>query len=452
MQQTVNTRVKDEQGVALIAVLLLLMVMSALCTALATSSHTETIVARNHQVAAQARAAAEAGVIHAIELTIANLQSWQPNGFATPSAAMSRLLRGPDNNGATTADNGSLETFGIPRSPARLQLAGLPDVSYEVRLFDEDDPARGVTLSALDRTRIGEPGNQAAADENTRIVVRAIGYASGNAVATVEAMIAPLTLPAIVSNQSLTISGNPDVAGVQGSVHSNQNLLISGNPTIAENATASGTYTLTGASASIGGQSGSSFPNVPIPPIRAIDHLAKADFILNNDGTMTTVGTGATASCSPCAGAWEFSGGDWRIAGNTAPTIGTYYVEGTVTITGGIGSAASPAQISIIAEGSVELSGNPHLRPDSPELLLVTDGDLKVAGTVTAVTAEGQILVREQLMLAGNPDLAGQILIEDAANVSAMVTSNTISGNPTVTYNGISGTVGFSVSAWRRVQ
>ena len=449
-----NSRVRDEQGVALVAVLLLLMVMSALCTALATSSHTETIVARNHQTAAHARAAAEAGVIHAIELTVANLQSWQPNGFATPSAAMSALLRGPDNQSGTTAtnaDNGSLEAFGIPRSPARLQLAGLSDVSYEVRLFDEDDPARGLTLSAADRTRIGEPGNQAAADENTRIVVRAIGYASGNAVATVEAMIAPLTLPAIVSNQSLTISGNPAVLGAQGSVHSNQNLLISGNPNIAENATASGTYILTGASASIGGQSGGSFPNLPIPPIRAIDHRSKADFILNNDGTMTTVSTDTTASCSPCAGAWEFSGGDWRISGNTAPTIGTYYVEGTATITGGIGSPGSPAQLSIIAEGSVELSGNPHLRPDSPELLLVTDGDLKIAGTVTSVTAEGQILVREQLMLAGNPDLAGQILIEDAANVSPLVISNTISGNPTVTYNGISGTVGFSVSAWRRV-
>jgi hypothetical protein len=449
-----NSRVRDEQGVALVAVLLLLMVMSALCTALATSSHTETIVARNHQVAAHARAAAEAGVIHAIELTVANLQSWQPNGFTTPSAAMSALLRGPDNQSGTTAtnaDNGSLEAFGIPRSPARLQLAGLPDVSYEVRLFDEDDPARGLTLSAADRTRIGEPGNQAAADENTRIIVRAIGYASGNAVATVEAMVAPLTLPAIVSNQSLTISGNPDVLGAQGSVHSNQNLLISGNPTIAENATASGTYTLSGTSASVGGQSGGSFQNLPIPPIRAIDHRSKADFILNNDGTMTTVSTNTTASCSPCAGAWQFSGGNWTISGNTAPAIGTYYVEGTVTITGGIGSPASPAQLSIIAEGSVELSGNPHLRPDSPELLLVTDGDLKVAGTVTAVTAEGQILVREQLMLAGNPDLAGQILIEDAATVSTLVTSNTISGNPTVTYNGISGTVGFSVTAWRRV-
>jgi hypothetical protein len=450
-----KNRVRDEQGVALIAVLLLLMVMSALCTALATSSHTETIVARNHEVAARARGAAEAGLIHAIELTVANLQSWQPNGFATPSDAMSALLRGPDSQSGTStadADNGSLEAFGIPRSPGRLALAGLSDVFYEARLLDEDDPARGLTLSAADRTRIGEPGNQATADENTRIVVRAIGYASGNAVATVEAMIAPLTLPAIVSNQSLTISGNPDVRGSQGSVHSNQNLLISGNPTILENATASGTYTLSGTSASIGGQSGGNFPNLPIPPIRAIDHRSKADFILNDDGTMTTVSTNTTASCSPCANAWEFSGGDWRISGSTAPTVGTYYVEGTATITGGIGSPGTPAQISIIAEGSVELSGNPHLRPDSPELLLVTDGDLKVAGTVTSVTAEGQILVREQLMLAGNPDLAGQILIEDAANVSSMVTSNTISGNPTVTYNGISGTVGFSVSAWRRVQ
>ena len=61
---------RRERGSALIGVLLLLMMMSALVAALGVSARTETLVARNHQSAAQATAAAEAGLSHAVQVAI----------------------------------------------------------------------------------------------------------------------------------------------------------------------------------------------------------------------------------------------------------------------------------------------------------------------------------------------------------------------------------------------
>lgn len=462
MEADVRSRDRhDEQGMALVAVILLLLMMSALCTALAVSGTTETLIARNQHMSAQARAAAEAGITHAVEATVANLLNWQVNGFATETAAVTGMLRGPDNLSgtiATDADNGSLEAFGIPRPPARAQLAGLPGVFYDARVFDEDDPARGVALSANDLARIIEDG-VATTDLNTRLVVRATGYAGDNAVTAVEAMIAPQILPAILTQQPLTISGNPTVQGSQGSVHTNQNMLLSGNPDIALNATATGTYAVTG-DPEIGGISGGNFPNISVPPVRAIDHRSKADYILNSDGTLTNQAgavlcdaSGNQNACDNAGYAWRYDGpSGWSLQGNSAPT-GTFYVEGNATVSGNPGSTAAPSSLSIIAEGSIDISGNPTLMPDSPELLFVTDGDLKIGGNLEVPYAmEGLILVREQIAIHGNPKISGQIVVQGAASNSSLVTANTISGNPTLTYNGVAGIVGFTVSAWRTVQ
>ena len=263
-------RFREERGVALIGVMLLVMVASALGAALTISGITETQIARNYQVAAEARWAAEAGLSHAVEVTMVELRDWQTNGFASASAAMSDLLLGPDDasgTAATDADNGSLEALGIPRPPATLNLAGLPGISYEARVFDEDDPARGVTLSAADQVRIGENTN-VVSDGNTRIVVRAIGYASNGAVGTVEVTIAPLSLPALITNGALTIEDG-GIAGTGGSVHSNANLTLDGNASIAMDTTASGTYSASG-NAVVGGTTGGGQSTMTVPSVRAI--------------------------------------------------------------------------------------------------------------------------------------------------------------------------------------
>ena len=93
-------RLESARGAALVTVLMMLMILSALGTAMTTSGQTEMMVARNTVTAAQSHAAAESGLNHAVELAIPNLQQFVPNGFDNVSAAMtSRRTRRPDRHG-----------------------------------------------------------------------------------------------------------------------------------------------------------------------------------------------------------------------------------------------------------------------------------------------------------------------------------------------------------------
>jgi cytoskeletal protein CcmA (bactofilin family) len=280
----------------------------------------------------------------------------------------------------------------------------------------------------------------------------------------IEATISRLILPAIVTNQNLLISGSPSVSGVRGSVHSNGSLAVTGSPDISQNATASGTYSATG-SANIGGVSGGEFGIITIPPIRAIDYQAKAGFTLQADGKIIATGTkggGSTTVCNANANpnackasgyAWTFAGGTWSLGDTDVPPQGTYYVMGNVDISGSPGSSTTPAVISIIATGNIDIGGSPYFRPFDPDVLFVTDMDLRIGGNFTVPgTFEGQMLVREQVAVVGNPTLAGLLLVEGAASVSGLVTANVISGNPTMISNGLTSFGGFEVSAWRQVR
>jgi hypothetical protein len=109
-------------------------------------------------------------------------------------------------------------------------------------------------------------------------------------------------------------------------------------------------------------------------------------------------------------------------------------------------------KLTIIAEGSIEISGNPKLTPDNVELLFVTDRDLKISGNLTIALAEGQMLVHEQLQISGNPVLLGQIVVEDADDEDDTVTESRISGNPMMIYNGDVGSAKFRVVGWREVR
>ena len=252
---------RSSRGMALMSVMFILMTLSAIAAATTTNARTEMMVARNAVSSAQAEAAAEAGLNHAMELAMPFVLQFAVNGFANASTAITGLIQGPDGLTGTVAndaDNGSFENLGIPRPPVQLNLCGVFGVTYEARVFDEDDPARGVTLSAADIARIGEDGDPTT-DANSTIVIQAIGYALDNSTVTFETTIAntTLTMPAIVTGGDLIISGNATLTGTNGGVHANGNLEITGSPDIAENATAGGTYTATG-SPSIGGMSGGS--------------------------------------------------------------------------------------------------------------------------------------------------------------------------------------------------
>ena len=53
---------------------------------------------------------------------------------------------------------------------------------------------------------------------------------------------------------------------------------------------------------------------------------------------------------------------------------------------------------------------------------------------------------------AGSASLAGQVIVQDVPSISTLVEDNEISGNVTLTYNGLVETVAYTVSGWRETQ
>ena len=463
----VTVKQPHERGSAIVGVVLLLMMLSGLAAALTVNGQTEAFISRNQREETQATAAAEAGLNHAVELTTTFIAEWNANGFASVDAAVDALLLGPDGLSGTVetdADNGSLGTrTGITAAeqiPLGTQLtvtAGI-DAQYEAFVMDDD------------ATAPDEPGGNLLDDENGRIIIRATGYADDDTKAVLEAMIGQLEMGAIVVGGDLTISGNVSVDGSSGGVHANGDLSINGGA-----ATMSGTVTAAGSYS--GSQPGSGGAGeIEIPSVSASDYVSHADFILTSAGTMTdpagtvlcntAVGGGGKGGATTCND-WSFDSGsgEWSVGNGSTPTDGTYYVEGPVKITGSPGTGgggkgkggksakgAGPVQISIIAEGSIDISGSPTIAADTPGLLFVTDGDLEISGSLDTTSGGGQMLVHEQAKITGNVSLSGQILVEDAPSVDDLVTANVLSGSATLSYNGGLGGGGFTVRGWRDVR
>jgi cytoskeletal protein CcmA (bactofilin family) len=447
-----------DAGIALLTVLLLTAVVSGMAITVAFSGRTHVLAGRNNELHAQARAAAEAGLSHGVEVTLANLAAFRTNGFASPSAAMTALLRGPDNltgSMATDADNGSLEAFGLPRPPGRVALGSTAGVAYEVRLFDDDDAARGVALSNDDVVRIGE-NNSPWLDLNTQIVLQSTGYAPEGTSVTLEIILSRTFLPAIVVNGDLTIVGNSDVLGRMGSVHANGDLSAAGSVFVEQNMTASGTYTAEG-TVRVGNDFGGGRPPVSVPPVNASDHVALANYVMTANGRILDTDGALLCQSTACGTmfGWDFTGADgWHSSGQFIHP-GTYYVQGNAKISGNAGTSQNPVSLTLIAEGSIEISGNPDLRPHQPELQFVANGDLRITGGIdNPPNVEGIVMVREQLHISGNPTLRGQIIVQDMQpGTSSLVTTNLIAGNPDIIYNGITtGVAGVNVGAWREVR
>jgi hypothetical protein len=255
-----STRFAREQGMALVAVMLLLMAMSALAAALAISSTTETMIARNHQNAAQARAAAEAGLTHALDLTLDYLAVWQAD-FASVEMAIDELLTNPTMylTGFDAVQNGIvLAGTGTTYSSIALSVGSFSSIFYEAMLIDDDDEdARNLVLDADDLMRMQENGNPDD-DANQKFIVRAIGYAGGNAVAAIEALVGPRSMPGLLTDGDLELAGNFTLAGDQGSAHTNGDFTHKGGAwSASEGCTATGS--------SDDGDCTAGSPTIPVP-------------------------------------------------------------------------------------------------------------------------------------------------------------------------------------------
>ncbi|MFM8534499.1 MAG: hypothetical protein ACKOEC_13095 [Acidimicrobiia bacterium] len=441
---TVVTK-SSERGIALVVVLLLMAVLSALATGFAMNGNIEVQMGTNEIYYAGARAAAEAGLNRAIVEIIANTNT----NFL---AGTDGLVDAGTPAAAVNADNGSLAFLLGGAGPYSLDADGL--YTYDIEILDDDDDALYETaLTSAQVTQMGED-DSAYTNTNDRLILRAIGYGPNGTTVRLARILetvdtvnvsttttTTLSDAAIVVNGNFEMNGNITVTGTGGSVHANGNLAKTGaSGTISGNATASGTYS---GSVIAAGATGGGRPTINVPDIQASNYMSLADYKLTSSGAVQTKVSGVWTNCTTaaCEGIdWTFSSGTWS-SGKT-PTAATYYVEGNVSI--GPTSGSANKAVSVIATGNIDVNSNQaELTPATTanNIQFVTDGDLTINASdldLDASALEGQILVRGQMDAGGNMEFQGRVLVQDVSGAGSLVAdgASRIHGSVEFTYNG----------------
>ena len=237
---------------ALVAVLLLLMMMSALGAALAVNGETETLIARNQIAGMQAQAAAEAGLNHGLEVATEYIFDWKSNGFASIDVAVDAVL--------TNADAGNLDGL-VLNSP--LTISDGFNAQYQIAILDDDDNGVGED---------GDPLN----DVNDVLVVRATGPRGMVRKSCWKRSFRRKSLPAIVTNGDLTLHGNASIEGSAGSVHANggSDHRREQRRHIGQTHHRAANWTATTPAIRSTGTATEGAPEIPVPPVHASDYFA----------------------------------------------------------------------------------------------------------------------------------------------------------------------------------
>jgi cytoskeletal protein CcmA (bactofilin family) len=381
---------QNESGVALVTGLVIMVLLTAIGTYAIHMTEIDETIAGNLKTSKQAFYVAEAGLQHAKTFLNQHKSDWSTYATPEPQTLISATL---------------LATMG----------------TYTVTIQDAGGGARRLRST-------GTTANKASAViEN---LVRLGPFTPGDA---------------LTVGGHLTVQGNPTVAGAHGGVHANGNLSISGSALISGNATATGTYSASG-SPVIGGTAAGSQSSVTIPTVDPTAFYGVQDFRLAADGNVYNNSNVAQPMSHGEWNGWSYTNGKWTL--NSQTTINaTLYIQGDVGISGSPGSANTPWIATVVATGSIEVTGNPIVRPPTAtdpdglfrsgteNLLFVAGKDLKINGNPHQ-SFQGILAAHEQVSVSGNATLTGFIIAEDAAQAGTQVTADIISGNMLLTYDG----------------
>jgi hypothetical protein len=415
-------RRRPRRGLAIPAALFAMVIIAALTTAIFLLSDIQTRAVRNRESSARAFMLAEEGLTHALTVVRDTLRN----------RPYTRLLIGSDGVVAT-ADDGLIIGYGMSAG-LQIPAAGRVTANGTYTATMVDDPADG-DANAFE-------------DQNGRILVRCTAVTTDGAQATVHAVVGGLPLPGVSSDGDMIIAGSPRVTGPCGSVHANDDAFISGNPIVSGRITASDSSQGSG---TVWDESGNALPrlaNQPkleIPDLDPADYCGRADYVLRSDGMVVKKGPPDlvfNATSVPQFG-WKRSSTSplvWDLVGDLAVN-GTVCAEGNVKIGGNSGTDILPLKMSVIATGSIEISGNPFMQPSSPDsIMFLAGGDLSISGNpgVFNDNFDGLIYAESQCKISGNPNLEGQLVCQDNPNPAGAIqyaSQNEISGNPRIRYS-----------------
>ena len=401
-----------QKGAALIVGLLLITILTIIGVSAAKGSVGQQQMANNYRFSIEAMNNAEIGFISA--LNALNDQKSSLNGF--------------DDELDPNGDGNVNDSFRVNgEDPDR-------NIFFNVVVVDDDDGD-------------GNP----AVDSNGIIRLMSQGFSNVGSTRTVDVRIAaavhvggPVSLnSAMLTGGSLSISGNPEQFGANQDIHSNAAIDISGDPVTAGNVSAVGSVTGTPEG---GGTTESGAAYVELPQIMPFMFAEFADYVFHSNGDIYDADGNSVANADgvPWNG-WKFAGAKWTTDGDDVLGGMLYFrgEYGNVVVGSNPGSDADPWEISILADGYIEVSGNPmlanYMDPDDPpevqSIMFMSGSDIKINGNPNQVY-NGIIAAKEQIQISGNPNIEGVLIAADASNDSVLVKENRISGQMMLTYNG----------------
>ena len=409
------------RGAALPTALFGLVVLSVLGAGIFSVGSVQRQATFNRESTARALLVAEEGLAHGVAVVRDSLRN---RGYT-------RLLRGSD-DATGTADDGRLIGYTLGSGIA-VPVAGrsTTDGTYTIQLLD--DPA--------------DPISSPLVDGNHKLIMRCIGTTTSGASAQVDVVFGATPMPAMVVDGSLNLQGTPDLLGACGGAHANANLSI-----VSGTVTSSGTLSATGSAGGMGGAVNTSgTPMAPVgrqqsievPSMSAAEFCPFADYDLRADGTILHRASGATwpAIAAAVFGWRRTSASPVTWSGSGAITSGTWCVAGNAAVSGNSGTNAFPLSLTVVATGSIQVSGNPFLVPSYEDVLFVADGDIWVSGNShpSNENFEGVLYAGAQCRVGGTARIAGQLMCKNNAQPANALDhaagTSLVEGSPEIVYS-----------------
>ena len=404
---------RAEKGAALVVGLLLITILTIVGISAARENAGQQRMANNYRFSIEAMNNAEVGFISAVNEF--NAEELAANGFDDEL----------DPNGDGRID----DSF-------RLNVGNVDtNVFYNVVVVDDDDGDGDPSVDSNGIVRLMSQGISNVG--STRTVDVRIGAAVGVG--------GGISLEkAILAEETIEFSGNSVFSGSNQDVHSNGDVLQMDHPWNEGHTTAVGSVQ---GEPQGGGTTEDGADYVEVPQVDPTEYEEYADYVFHSDGKIYD-GDGnfvADADGDEWNG-WKFGGDKWTTEKDEGVQGGFLYFkgnEGNVVVGSAVNKDGPRWLITILADGYIEISGNPHLGnymdPDHPmeiqALMLMSGSDIKINGNPDQ-SYNGIIAAREQFEISGNPIIEGTIISQGASDDGDMVKENKISGVMQLTYDG----------------
>jgi len=260
---------------------------------------------------------------------------------------------------------------------------------------------------------------------------------------------------AIMTKGSLVVPGTATITGTGNCVFSNTSVDVGG---LLDNA---GGYAASagsvGTTSNITGTSTPSQPAQVFPAFNTNDYRQYADYIFRSNGQIWQRSTNSVVATANNSGAkwngWYRDSSSpvrWIHPDSTpAGPTGLLYFEGNVGISGSVGTAGSRWNVSFIAEGAIQVSGECYFsnyvgNVSAPQavnnLFMMARGDIELNGNSSSTPVSGLFITNEEFKFNGNNTINGNLIALNANNTDPsgldnFINSNEFSGTTTVNYD-----------------